>query len=213
MRTQFTLVSILALPLLACGGGGGATADAPHAGSCVAASTYSATPTMQGADDAVDPPSGSGSDGSDDGDETLEYDGNVDATTVLDIQLWSGTTDYPGGTVGPETSRDLSGSADAQLETCGTCVQLFAGIGSDGNPTETYLATSGSLTVTSTTGSFTGTLTNVKLVEIMIDDDGVSSPDASGCTSEIASMTFSGAITEDNGSAAVTAPRDTSSGL
>jgi hypothetical protein len=226
MRARLSLLAIVALPVLACGGGGGGTTiDAPKMGHdtgpdgpipCIAATSYAGPLTMASANDELQAPggngsgsagsgsgsgsAGSGSGGVDPGADFLDYEGALDPTTSLEISLYTGTSDFPGSTVGPET-KDLSGSDDSQFATCGSCVLLYAGIGSDGVAQETFLATGGTLTVTSTTTNFAGTLANLVLTQIDIDDQTeMSSPDPQGCASSIASLSFTAPIAIDTGS-------------
>lgn len=179
------------LLLAACGGSSPAL-DAPpqgsdaarpidaSAGSCDAAASYTAAPT--------DAAATLGDDGS------LDLTGNLDAVTVLEITLYPGTGDFPGSAVAPESDRSLAGS-DAQFATCGTCVLVYGGVStSSGVPIAgaTYLASGGTISVTSTTPTFAGTLTDVTLARVHIDEQtNESVPVGDGCTTSVPSLAFS----------------------
>lgn len=84
---------------------------------------------------------------------------------------------------------DLSGD-ETDYNTCGACVQIFADTDADGNPTQYYIAQSGTLKITSVSGRFTGELIDVKLAAVVYDDDGNQSLDPSGCTTTIVDSKF-----------------------
>jgi hypothetical protein len=119
---------------------------------------------------------------------------------LLDIQL------YPSGDLASGIAAGGPFTIDAtesQYQTCGTCIIIKAGatIDSTGHITgeaASYLAESGSITLSSVadatagTGTISGTLTNVVLQQVTIDSTYKSTPVVPACTTTIASLTFSG---------------------
>jgi len=100
------------------------------------------------------------------------------------IELYNNEGVFTGGSVRTGTFA-LTG-AEIQYSTCGACVRLF-----EGGSSRNFLATGGTLTLTSVSGNLTGTLTNVTFVEVTIASGFVSTPVPGGCTSAITSMSFS----------------------
>ena len=101
----------------------------------------------------------------------------------VDIELYPGEGVFAGGSVRTGTFSLIG--AELQYSTCGACVRLF-----DGRSAKQFLATGGTLTLTSVSGNLTGTLTNVTFVEVTMDGSWVSTPVPGGCTSSITSMSF-----------------------
>ncbi|OIP39119.1 MAG: hypothetical protein AUK47_10555 [Deltaproteobacteria bacterium CG2_30_63_29] len=119
----------------------------------------------------------------------VQYSGNSDTIAPLDtlsIQLYYGAT--PETLSGPGTVELDADPADQNYQTCTTCVLIYVS-------TKVFYATAGTLTVTtmgSTDGSlFKGTLTNLKLEEVTIDSDYLSTPVVDGATWCIDSYPFS----------------------
>ena len=78
------------------------------------------------------------------------------------------------------------GGVEAAYATCGACVEIFSNVDANNNFAAFYLATSGTLTITSFSPRLTGTLTNANLVHL--DDDD--SADADHCTTHIDALSF-----------------------
>ncbi len=73
--------------------------------------------------------------------------------------------------------------------SCGVCVKLLGDVGADGMPTQIYIATAGSVTISSITGQLVGSATGLVLSEI----DEASANGAAlidGCTSAISDVSF-----------------------
>src|SRR5262245_5459839 len=107
----------------------------------------------------------------------------------FNIQLFSGlgvfTTGFRTGTF------TLSGD-DLNYGTCGLCVLIYENI--DAATTAyrgVYLATSGTVTLTSVSGTLAGGASNLKFQHVNIDQNtSVSTPDSDGCRSAIDSVSF-----------------------
>jgi len=79
----------------------------------------------------------------------------------------------------------LSG-ADLDFNNCGLCVNVIGDIVAGQGPSQFFFATAGSVTLTSTSPP-AGSLSNVTFTEVTLSG----APVDGGCTSSIASMTFS----------------------
>jgi hypothetical protein len=205
--------AVLAAQLFACGGssgtpdahihvidspGGGVDAPAP----CTATASYGAANvgSAQGAQT-----SGSGNMHAEVWDGGLN--GDVD---VLQLELYAAAGAFTGDITTGTFS--ISG-ADAQYKTCGVCVRIFTdltGTGSAATYKDDYFATSGSVTLTSVSGSnFAGTMSNVMLQHVTIGSDFTSTP-VGDCSSSITSVTMASSLVA--GSAAFTGTIDPSGG-
>lgn len=111
----------------------------------------------------------------------------VSADDVFELELWDsygsfGDNDVTTGTfaiTGPETMKI----------SCGVCVKLLGNVGSDGVPAQIYIATAGSVTISSIAGQLVGNATGLVLNEI----DDASAEGAAlidGCTSAISDVSF-----------------------
>lgn len=114
---------------------------------------------------------------------------------VLSIQLYAGYGVFTGDAGVRPGTYTLSGD-ETNFATCGACVQIFADVNPDGGAGgERYMATGGTLTLTSTQGTLTGSLSNANLVEVTVDPNTfVSTPVPNGCTSSISSASFTAPI-------------------
>jgi hypothetical protein len=99
------------------------------------------------------------------------------------LKLNSGEGAFAGGLA--NGTFEISG-ADADFSNCGLCVNLIADIVAGSGPSKFYFASSGSVTLTSTSPP-AGTLENVVLREVTVS--GATVP--GGCTGSIAAMAFS----------------------
>ncbi len=160
------------------------------AGLCQAPSSYgSPTATDQSGDyypgDANNP-------------DELDYAGDINATDVLAISLFDGTPPFPDNfTTG---TFNLAGQTD--FSNCGTCVLVAAqcdncdlstgaGVGS------WYMASAGSLKITSLTPTIAGSLTGATLIHVALDfSNGDTTVSSDGCTTQITSVSFSSPVTE-----------------
>jgi hypothetical protein len=99
------------------------------------------------------------------------------------INLRAGRGVFPGN---PMAGTYAIAGADAAQGTCGLCLSILADIVAMQGPGKIYQATTGSVTLTSTSPP-AGSLTNVGFVEV----DGAGAAVPAGCTGSIASMQFS----------------------
>ena len=227
MRARFSILHLLAMPLLACGGGGNSNVDSSlhpldgrgsgsgsgsgSSAACTASSSYS--PTFGGSDQQAS------TDGSGSAQNTIQYAGklNTDASPdLLDLELYKGFGAFTAG-ITPK-SVTITG-AEADYASCGACVLILTDLHSNGSGgaaiTDSYMASGGTLNLTSTTGTLTGTLSNIQTRHVDIAQDGsgnITDPDdADGCKSDIASASFSAPIVQagsGSGSAAFTSTPD-----
>lgn len=118
---------------------------------------------------------------------------NGDATPdLLDIYLVPGAGVFPNSLT--NGTYQITGD-ETDYYKCSACVAVF-GDASQAGVTQTYQATSGSITLTSVTGNVTGSISNVQLAAVSLDDDtSTQTPDGSGCTTSIASASFTAPIT------------------
>lgn len=187
MRTTLAVV-LFASMLAACGGGGGGSgADArmigdTATGECTAPSMFEDGSLMDG--DATS--------GTDD-----MYGENVGfgvylnddtAADGLDITIWKDFAPF-NGTFSAQTI-PLTGP-QLSPDDCGACIAIETDI-TDDDYADDYLPTGGTLTLTSVSGKFTGTLTNATFQHV----DGESgAPAADGCTTMLGNFAFDLTIT------------------
>jgi hypothetical protein len=76
---------------------------------------------------------------------------------------------------------------DAQYNNCGLCVHIIADINPGSGPTKFYFASSGSVTLTSTTSPITGSAQDLQFVETDINSG---QPVAGGCRGSIDAISF-----------------------
>ena len=213
MRSKLSTFTLVCLPMLACGGdskthvdSGIHLADSPGLTDAPAACTGAASyaPTFgSGAQQAKNyPAAGSGSSATPH-EETWLGALNADQDTLV-IQLYQGFGGFGSGDVRTGTF-PLTG-ADGVYSTCGACVFMATNVGSN-SFADYYFATAGSLTLTSVTGTLSGSLSGVTLTHVGSDAQGNPSDTAVGdCTSTIASASFSSPLVA--GSAAFTGSND-----
>lgn len=101
---------------------------------------------------------------------------------VLQVRLTAGVGAFAGGL---KTGTFTIGGADASFSGCGLCLTVIADLVAGVGPTKFYQATSGTVTLTSTTRPYAGTLSNLSFGEVTIDGTPVP-----GCETEIASASF-----------------------
>lgn len=107
------------------------------------------------------------------------------------VELYGGTDQFPGL---PEPGTyELSG-ANAQYSSCGVCVLLLADVDGDGIPSQVFLATSGTVTVTSVASTVSGTYSNLVFEAVEIDPNSYVSTPAGECASASASGSFSAVV-------------------
>lgn len=191
MPMQYPRVVLLAVTLVAtaCGGDdGGDDGDDGAPPPCpVAASFGSVTPTMQLAVYTMETGAPTP--------DFYQYETPLDTAEqpdVFAIQMYSGYGTFTDGfpTQFPATI-PIAGD-EGQYATCGACVVILPDVQADGTETgNSYLATSGTLTIDSMSPMLTGSLSNLVFTQVVLDDENMSNPDPSGCTSSIDALAFS----------------------
>jgi hypothetical protein len=204
--------------IIACGGSSSpkkpdgkiTVVDSPNgsgSGSCMAAASYS--PNFGSNQRATNfPASGSGSMAVP---HIEEWDGPLAQGTVLDISLFAGFGGFGSGDIRNGTY-SITGQ-DAAYSTCGVCVAIFANITSSGSGSNQtinvgayYAADSGSVTLTSTTGTLAGSLSNIHLIHVAKSSQGDfpgDPPAVDSCTSMISSANFSATLAAGSANANV----------
>jgi hypothetical protein len=213
MTKTFSIVPLLVVPFIACGGGGDShtvTIVDSHLGSgsgsgsnvtCEAASSYTPAGAFGSANSRAgnSPAAGSGSAAT----IHFEYlDGTLQGSDILDITLYAGYGGFGSGDIANGTYA-LTGN-DADWGLCGICVDVMPGAlgsaGIDFSPTyyatHAYIATAGSITFTSTTTSLTG----VTFKHFNYDSSAGTSTFPDSCTTTIASATFDDVLQTGSGS-------------
>jgi hypothetical protein len=135
---------------------------------------------------------------SDAGTSQLLYGGflNADATPdAVQIELYAGFGAFTSAPIQPGTY-PLTG-AELNYATCGVCVRLLTDISMGSASDAGYLATGGTLTITSVTPNITGTLSNLTFqhVNIAPSPSFMSTPHPDLCTSAITSAAFDVVVT------------------
>lgn len=200
--------------IIACGGstpkkpdGKVTVIDSPGgSGSCVALASYS--PSFGSNQSATNyPAAGSGSTASP---HIEDWAGALAQGTVLEITLFAGYGGFGSGDI-KNGNYTITGD-DAIYSKCGICASIAAGITQSGsgssatfNVAAWYTADSGMISLTSTTGTLTGSLTNVHFIHVAQSSAGKfpgDPPATDSCTSMIASGSFSATL--QAGSAAFT---------
>ena len=105
----------------------------------------------------------------------------------LSIQLYNGFGAFESGIVNGVF--ELTGD-EAQFATCAACVLLFADVDPTGatDPAQTYLATGGTITLTSVENRLTATLSNDTFQHVNIDESSFESTPASNCQSTLPAL-------------------------
>jgi hypothetical protein len=129
-----------------------------------------------------------------------DMDGALNADTDL-IHLWvydgfgsfgTGSADKIKTGTYPLTGNETS------FATCGICLFIDTDFVSGGMPKDTYFATGGSLNLTSVgsngSGTFAGTLSNVTLAHVTINQTDGTTTAVGDCNSAITSLAFSGPL-------------------
>jgi hypothetical protein len=171
------------------------TTGTDGSGACTAATSYTAALT--------DANSGAETSGSGFDDAALENGtahviqggGGLDTSAAPDyltIELWAGYGAFTGADISA-TTVTISGD-ETDYYTCGACLVLYTDLTDDGsggvNFAHTYMAQSGQLTLTSVSGTLSGSLTNVALANATFDDTNYVTTPVGDCNTTI-SGTFS----------------------
>lgn len=105
------------------------------------------------------------------------------------IEVYGDTMQFPGL---PEPGTyEISGD-NAQYAGCGVCVLLLADVDGDGIASHTFLATSGSVTLTETGPGLVGTYSDLVFEEVEVDGETYVSTPVGECASISASGVFTG---------------------
>ncbi len=216
-RFLVAIVAPGALYAVACGSGGGKPDGSivVHDGSgsdaglgtdaaivCTASASYgSAAPTMQVARTFLNGSSA----------HFEIYQGNLNADPDgLQIELYAGAGGFGAGDVRAGTYTWTGSDADGNYATCGICVRLFTNLTMSGSNllfTDQYFASSGTVTLTSTSGTtFTGSFSNLTLDHVTIDPNTNQSTPIDHCTATVTSGDMSATLMI--GSAAFTGSPD-----
>lgn len=194
LASRFVPVLTLTLPLAlaACGGGdddaaatvdaAGATLDADLSG-CTAVADLGDLGARDGTAGAM------GAAGSREVNVSLTVAQDTATRDVVYVQLKGGRGAFAGRDPAPGTY-PISG-ADAAYGTCGVCVTLIGDLVMGQGPTQFYVATGGTVTITSVAGRLTGSVAAVTLGEL---DLGTEQLVAGGCTSRVGGLTFDEAL-------------------
>ncbi|HEY5922485.1 MAG TPA: hypothetical protein VIV11_12475 [Kofleriaceae bacterium] len=220
MPAKFSLLAVSALPLvpiaLACGGDdGGGGIKVIDASTTIdskpvdAASTCyvetSLAPTFGSADQFAET-NGSGITGSNAHTEVWGGRLNPDMMPdIVQVELYAGVAAFMGTDITPKTIQ-IAGE-ELNYRTCGACVRIFADATQQAVAAQ-YFATGGTLTLTSTTGNLTGTLSNITMTKVTIAQDFTSTPVNDGCNTTITNAAMNaplmmGSATAGNPSALV----------
>jgi len=106
----------------------------------------------------------------------------------LDIQLYNGLGVFPTG-ITPGTYA-LAGP-DLDYASCGLCVLIYENIDAQTNYRGVYMATGGTVTLTSVDGNFAGSADHLTFEHVNIDANTlISTPDPDGCPSAVDNVTF-----------------------
>jgi len=206
MRKQFSIASLVCLPLLACGGNNNnktvKTTDskvADAAATCQAAAMY---PTLGNMGYGLDFPAMTGSNGQ------MIVHGQVmvetlNSSDVVFLQLNAMFGGFGSGDIKPGTYA-LAGD-DLDPTACGLCFYVWpkslvgtslSNVNDAYLMTEQYMAVSGSITLTTAGGSadgsntISGTVSNVTFKHATIASDGTLAYNAAGCTTSVGSGSF-----------------------
>jgi len=216
MRTSLKILSVLSTGLLitaaACSGGSSSNSDGgtdaqsdavvhkdsgmqdtgpvDAAAQCTADASYSGSLTQESASYTPTPADAGADAGPED---SYQFQGayNTDAD-LLDIEIYDGYGVFTNG-VQPGTY-NLTGD-ELNYGTCGLCVLILGD--ATASSADPYMATGGSITITSIspTGTFAGTGTNLAFTHVSIDQNTLeSTPVNDGCNSSVASVSFSATV-------------------
>src|SRR5437867_2602399 len=140
--------------------GSNARSDAgPAPTDCVVPATYA---TIPGGGQSATERSIPGSTGS----HYLTFDVALDVAAPHDsfvLQLWDGYGAFSGGSYHAGTYTIAGAEADAV--TCGVCAYLYGDVDAAGKPTQEYFAQGGTVTVTSVSGTMSGSVSNLTFVQ------------------------------------------------
>jgi hypothetical protein len=112
----------------------------------------------------------------------------TDDADLLSIQIYEGFGAMSGGI---QTGTFTLGGDDLNFETCGLCVLLYANSQAEDGTFQTYMATGGTVTLTSVDGRFTGSVSDLTFEHVTVDEDTFhTTAVGDGCVSAITSGSF-----------------------
>jgi hypothetical protein len=159
---------------------GGAGGEAVDYGNCLGSGSFGDLGLLDGDASTFGDPGGVGWAG------TLRVEGTN--TALLTLDLYNETPPFAAGL--KTLSNHVLADDDLNYQTCGLCLQIVE-VDVLGAPTRRFLATSGTLSVTSFEGRLTGSASNLTFEEVTVaDDDLLSTPVPGGCKSSIKSVSF-----------------------
>ena len=125
--------------------------------------------------------------------DVYQYTGTLNADPDnLDIEMYAGFGVFSNGI---HTGKFQLTGAELDYATCGLCVLVLTD-SAGGSPTDAYMATGGSVTITALQPTLTATLDNVTFTHVDIDSNTFeSTPRGDGCNSSIASLAISAPVT------------------
>lgn len=131
--------------------------------------------------------------------EIIFYKSALNMDVKLDelwIELWKGSGAY-------ETGEIVAGAValagpEVNYATCGACVLIDVDVDPDTGREGTLLATGGTLNLTSVSPNLKGTLSNVTLTQVAIDDESSeSTPLGNDCHATVTSIAFDIPVTTE----------------
>ncbi|HVY30813.1 MAG TPA: hypothetical protein VHB79_29845 [Polyangiaceae bacterium] len=111
----------------------------------------------------------------------------------VEVTMWDGLGTFKNGI--KEGTYEIKGD-DLDYKYCTLCVVLYDQVNLFGGNRGWYMATGGSLTLTSVEGNLTGSLANVTFQHVYEDNGGHSVPWADGCTTSVQGVGFDTEIVE-----------------
>lgn len=124
--------------------------------------------------------------------DSYVYNGDLNANPdVLSLELYTGFGIFTNGI--KTGTFNLTGQ-ELNYATCGLCVLVY--VNASSSAPDPYMATGGTVTITSLQPTLTGTLSNVTFTHVTIDQNSFqSTPVGDGCSSSIASVSISAPVT------------------
>jgi hypothetical protein len=165
------------------GGAGGAGGAGGDAASCLIGSSYGNLGLIDGFTEEDTNPI------------TVSWYGDLQVVPpyrgLLAIELYDGYAPFDEG-IKPVNNHVLAGD-DLNFYTCGLCVRLLE-VDEEDNITKYYMATAGTVSVTSVVGRMTGSASGLSFEEVIIEDDFHSTPVPGGCQSTVTGVNFDEAL-------------------
>lgn len=113
---------------------------------------------------------------------------------TIAVELYEGSGAFASTPIAPGTY-PLTGD-ELNYATCGTCIFLRADLDADTGTSQTYMATGGTVTITSVSPNLTGTLSDLTFEHVEVDPTTyVSTPVGDGCVSALTSLSFDAPVT------------------